>query len=182
MKQNEYNNNDSTLAEFGTNIFRQNIDILRSWRKTLWNSNFKGTSAFLITDLDGIYEMLEDLTDFKQHTPNEVYEEFVKEYDMTMFLLQKCLIKSVNHNILPAGEAEQLQIKELISKIEISQQNKTNMESILISLRAEDPTVQKTLEGLGLPQEQIKKIIASGYTIESVLDVKYIPETRRCNK
>lgn len=177
---NEYGTGDySTLIEFETNIFRQNIDILKSWRKTLWNSVLKGTSAFLITYLGDIYGMLEELTNFRQYAPDDIYEEFVKEYHMTMFLLQKCLIKSVNEDLLPADEEEKLKIKGLISKIGVSQQDKGNMESVIASLKSEDPSAQKTLENLGLSQEKIEEIIASGYTVESILDVELTSELRK---
>lgn len=171
-KTNNVDGDYSTLIEFETNIFRQNIDILKSWRKTLWDSAFNGTSAFLISYLGNIYEMLDDLTNFKQYAPDKIYEEFVREYDMTMLLLQKCLIKSVNENLLPTDENEQSKIKELISKIENSQQNNEKKETIICSLRAEDPSTLKTLEKLGLPKEEKEKILASGYTVESVLDIE----------
>lgn len=178
-KMNNVDGDYSTLIEFETNIFRQNIGILKSWRKTLWDSVFKGTSAFLISYLGNIYEMLEDLTNFRQYASDEIYEEFVREYDMTMLLLQKCLIKSVNQSLLPTDENEQLRIKELISKIENSQQNNGNMDAVIYALRAEDPSTRKTLEKLGLPKEKIEEILASGHTVESILDVEPISEFKK---
>lgn len=169
----------STLIESETNIFRQNIDILKYWRKMLWVSAFEGTSAFLISYLGNIYDLLEDLTDFRQYVSDEIYEEFVREYGMTMFLLQKCLIKSVNLDLLPTDENEQLKIKELIIKIENFQQNNANMEAMICALKNEDPTTKRTLEKLGLPKEKIKEILASGYSVESVLDVEPISELKK---
>ncbi len=46
MSLNKNSADYSNLIEFETNIFRQNIDVLKSWRKTLWNSSFKGTPLF----------------------------------------------------------------------------------------------------------------------------------------
>lgn len=178
-KMNNVDGNYSFLIKSETDIFQQNIDILKSWRKTLWDSAFKGTSAFLISYLGSIYEMLEDLTNFRQYAPDEIYEEFVREYDMTMVLLQKCLIKSVNEALLPADENEQLKIKELISKIGVSQQNNRNMEAVISALRAEDPSTRKTLEKLGLPKDKIEKILTSGYSVKSVLDVEPISELKK---
>lgn len=115
----------------------------------------------MVSDLGNVYEMLEDLTSLRQYVPDKIYEEFVREYDMTMLLLQKCLIKSVNDALLPADENEQLMVKELISKLEDSQQNNGNMEAVIQSLRAEDPSTRKTLENLDLPKEKIDEILAS---------------------
>lgn len=179
INMNNIDGDNSTLIESETNILKKNIDILKSWRETLWDSVFKGTSAFLISDLGNVYEMLEDLTSFKQYVPDKIYEEFVREYDMTMLLLQKCLIKSVNDALLPADENEQLMVKELISKIEDSQQNNGNMGAVIQSLRAEDPSTRKTLENLDLPKEKIDEILASGYTVENVLDVEPISELKK---
>lgn len=180
MEKKEQTNGDySTLAKPKENIFFQKIDLLKSWRKRLWESVFKGSSAFLVPHLDNIIAILDELTHFKQYASDEVYKEFVQEYYMTMLLLQKCLIKSVNEGLLPHDEVEQLNIQDLISKIENLQQNKDNMESILASLREEDPSTQLALENLGLSQEKIEEIISTGYTVESVLDVKYSSELRK---
>ena len=53
------------------------------------------------------------------------------------------------------------------------------MESVVASLKEEDPSVQKTLEGLGLSQEKIEEIIAFGYTVDSVLDVELISKSKK---
>lgn len=177
---NEYKNGDySTLVEFENNIFRQNIDILKSWRQTLWDSVLKGTSAFLLPHMEGIYELKEEMTNYKQYASLDTYEEFLKEYDMTMVLLQKCLIKSVNEKLLPVSEEEQNKINDLISKIEIDHQKAKNMDSIILALREEDPSIQKVLENLGFPKEKIEEIIASGYTIDSILDIELISELKK---
>lgn len=175
---NEYSNTISKAIEFGNDIFHQNIDILRKYRKTIWDSVLNDTSAFLISCLDGVYEIKEDMDKYKQYTSNEIYEEFIKEYDMTMFLLKNALIKSTNENLLPASEEEQVKIKDLISKITAQQEN-NNLESVISALRLEDPSTRKTLEDLGLPKEKIEKIIASGYTVESVLDVETISNLKK---
>lgn len=165
----------SHLIEAETEVFSKNIDILRGWRETIWDSVFKRTSAFLVPYLDGLFEMQEELVNFKQYAPNEVHENFLKEYNMTMLLLQKSLIKSCNENLLPHTEEDQIKVKELISKIGTYQQDK-DLEEVIALLRNEDPSVKKALEDLGLPQEKIEEIIASGYNVESVLDIEPIFE------
>lgn len=179
MENNNTNSGDySTLISAEENLFHQYIDILKSWRETLWDTVSKGISSFLISYTDGLYEMQADMSKFKQYVSDEVYEEFLKEYDMTMLLLRNSLIKSTNENLLPSDEEEQTEINELISNIELSLQDK-DIESIIFSLRKEDPSTRKALEGLGLPQEKIDEIIASGYTAESVLDISPISELKK---
>lgn len=177
---NENMNGDfSELVKSEINIVERNIDILKSWRETLWDSVSKGTSAFFVSYLDDIFNIYEKLNDFRQYLPDEVWNDFVREYQMTMFLIRKCLIKSLNDNFLPASEEDQSKIKELITKIEVMQQNYNDIDTIVTLLRQEDPSTRKSLETLGLPKERIDDIIASGYVVESVLDVKPTGNARK---
>lgn len=177
---NENMNGDfSELVKSEIKIVEKNIEILRSWRETLWDSVFKGTSAFFVSYLDDIFNVYEQLDNFRLYLPDEVWSNFVREYQMTMFLIQKCLIKSLNDNLVPASEEDQLKIKDLITKIEIMQQNYSDIDTIVMLLKKEDPSTRKSLEDLGLPKERIDEIVASGYSVESVLDVKLMGNTRK---
>ncbi len=66
---------------------------------------------------------------------------------MTMYLLQKCLIKSTNENLLPASEEEVSKIKDLVLKIENVREGNRNMDSVISHLSAEDPSVSYDVGG-----------------------------------
>ena len=174
MKQ---NSDYSALVQSETNIFQQNIDILRLFRKTLWDS--KGNSSFLISHLYDIYEMKENLSKFRQYVSSKIYEKFIEEYEMTMLLIQKFLIKSINEHFLPHGGDEQIKIEELIFKIENMLQEKGDITNIVLALKQEDPSTRKILESLGLSDLKIEEIISSGYVVESILDITLNSELRK---
>lgn len=73
---NENMNGDfSELVKSEINIVEKNIEILRSWRETLWDSVFKGTSAFFVSYLDDIFNVYEQLDNFRRYLPDEVRSE-----------------------------------------------------------------------------------------------------------
>lgn len=159
-------------------IFYQYIKLLQGWRKILWDSAAKHTTAFLLPFYDDIHTIKEHSIYFKKYVSNEIYVKFEKEFHMTMFLLHQCLIDSTNRNLLPADEDKQLQIKNLILEIQ-SLQESVDMEDIILELKKEDPSTRKILESLELSQEKIEEIITGGYMVKSVLDVEPISELRK---
>lgn len=175
MKEHIYDGDYSVLIEKESEIFYKNIDILKSWRTTLWNANVNGTFEFINSncneELKELYEVKESLTNFRQFTPDEVYKEFVKEYNKTMYLLEKSYMKLVNENKVSNNNEEQ--VNDIISSLEKVSQEDENREITIMELQQEDPTTYLELEDMGLPESKIEEIINSGYRADgmSLLDV-----------
>ena len=164
--------NYSKITEDATNIFNQNIEMLKGWREIFWETSFKDTSAFVAPNLGNICESKEDLTYMKKFVSQEIFDEFIKEHDMTIYLINKCLIKAVNEQLLPTSREDKIKIEEIISKTSILIDEFDDLEKTVECLRKEDQTTQKFFESTGLDEDRIKTIIESGHRVDSVLDVE----------
>jgi len=169
---NEYKSDNSTLEQKESEIFYMNTDLLISWREILWKTSLNGTTGFLVDDLEGLYEIKEKLTNFRLYTPDEVYNKFIIEFNKTMYLIQKCLIKTLNDSKFPDEKREKLDL--FISKLELNHEEDEEKEKTVSELREEDPTTKMILKDLGLPDSKIEEIIKTGkkMDIEFVLDVE----------
>lgn len=152
------------------------IEVLKQWRKLLWDAGFNNSTAILVPVLDDFSGMQNVAEHSKQFISAEIYESFVRELSMTVFLLHKCLIKSLNSGIVGGREEE---IKALISKLSAKEQTFENKEATLEALREEDPTLKEVLRTLGCSQEIQKKLKDSGFAVESVLDVEPVAELKK---
>lgn len=164
------NRNYSTLQETEEKIILDNVTILQSWRKTLWDASFNGTAAFIAPLFVGICDMKGDLENFKQYASDEVFNELVSEYNKTMFLMDRCLSAVPENGFMPSGEDNLQAFEQVKTKLAAFRQENIDREAVVAALREEDPTTRKSLEAMGLDEEKIKEILASGYTTDSILD------------
>lgn len=166
----EGNKSYEFLKETEEKIILDNITILQSWRKTLWDASFNGTAAFIAPLFVGICDMKDDLESFKQYASDEVFNELASEYNKTMFLMDRCLSNASENGFMPSGEDNLQALQQVKDKLEVFRQENIDKEAVVAALREEDPTTRKSLEAMGLDEEKIKEILASGYTTESILD------------
>ncbi len=164
------NNNNNNNSLDCSDLFLKDIEMLKEYRDILWTS--QETSSFLVRKYIGdLPDFLEQRKDFKEYVSNDLYTQFETEYYMTIFLLEKCLIKAIKVNVLPKSEEDKKRVQDVLEKIAIITK-KIPKENILEALRKEDPSVRKALERIYLSEEQIQKAIAKGFMVESVLDVE----------
>lgn len=169
---NEYKNDNSTLEQKESEIFYMNTDLLISWREILWKASLNETTVFLINDLERLYEIKEKLTNFRLYTPDKVYNKFISEFNKTMYLIQKCLIKTLNDSKFPDEKREKFGL--FISKLELNHEEDEEKGKTISELREEDPTTKMILKDLGLSDSKIEEIIKTGKKMdnECVLDVE----------
>lgn len=170
MEKDNIIGNYGTLQETENKILLDNINILKLWRKTLWDASFNGTVAYVAPLFVGICDMKDDLERFKQYTSDEVFNEFVSEYNKTMFLMDRCLSSVPENGFMPSGEENLQTLDQIKAKLETFKQENIDREAIILALSEEDPTSRKSLEAMGLDKETIEGILASGYTTNSILD------------
>lgn len=153
-----------------TDIFKGDIELLKKYRDIMWSSQGK-VSFFAYQNFQDLPELLEQREEFKEFVPSELFEDFEKEFQMTISLLEKCLNTAKNKREMPPKEEAKIIIDNILEKIGEAKDN-TNSEEIIEALRSEDVTARRTLEKLGLSEEQIKKALDGGFKVDSVLDVE----------
>lgn len=155
-----------------TDLFLEDINLLKKYRNIMWSS--KATTSFIIEIFEDLPELFLNRLKFKDYVSYELYEQYKKEYQMTIILLEKWLIAAENKgNILTKGETI-LRVNTILEKIK-DIKDSIDENAIIEFLREEDPTTRKALECLGLNEKQIQKAIKNGFKAESILDLEQEP-------
>lgn len=153
-----------------TDLFLQNLELLKKYRDIMWTSKEK--ISFIMDDyFQELPQLYEDNLKFQDYVPSELFDQFAREFQMTICLLEKCLIAAKNKGEMPKREEARQILEDILEKI-TEAKDETKNEEVMESLRKEDLTAIKALESLGLTEEQIKKAIEKGFKVESVLDVE----------
>ena len=153
-------------------FYEKNTEMLKQWREILWDSGAKRSAVFMLPYLKGIYGMKSNLDEIREYVSPEIYESFIKEYNMTIYLLYKCLIKLRNKYSFSINESDNLEIDSIISQVSNYIENSMDVNSTLLALREEDQSTQKVLKEIGLPEDKIEEIILAGHRLDSVLDTE----------
>lgn len=153
-----------------TNIFSKEIYILKQYRDIMWTCQGK-ISFYAYHNFQDLPDSYDKMIVFKEYVSKELFEEFEKEFQMTICLLEKCLITSKNKGEMPKQEEAQAVLENILEKINDAKDD-AKSEEVMEALRKEDSTARKALERLGLTEEQINKAIEKGFKVESVLDVE----------
>ena len=154
---------------FDTEV-KQNIEILKSCREILWSSGYKRSTVIILPYLSGIYDIKSKLDENKEYISSQIYKNFVQEYNMTIYLFYKCMIKLKNKYESTILEPDMNKINDLISNFGGYIETITDLDTTVSLLRKEDTSLQKTLSESGLPEDKITEIIAAGYALPNVLD------------
>lgn len=154
-----------------TDLILEDIELLKKYRDIMWSNQGKA-SFFAYQYLQELPDLMEQRLELKDYVSDESFEQFEKEYQMTICLLEKCLIKAKNKGEMPSGDEDKQIIENILEKIAEAKDD-INYEEIIEALRKEDVTTRKALESLGLSEEQIKKVLEKGIkVVDSVLDVE----------
>lgn len=151
-------------------FFEYNKNILIEWRELLWESGHKRSTVLLLPYIKGIYPIKSNLDVVKEFVDPNVYENTIKEYNMTIYLLYKCLIKIKNRYSSTIAENDMIEIDNIMKDLLEYIRNGMDMDTTVSLLRQEDKSTQKVLKEMGLPLEKIQEIIAAGHCLPSVLD------------
>lgn len=151
-------------------IFTKNINILKNYREDIWDSILYGTTAFLAKHLEDIIEWKDQTKEARDLLSEELNSAFLKEYYMTMVLLEKGLLKAVEKDLLSTNEEERERIKKIQERLAIISGEIPNREAIENEIRKEDPSTYRYLKSLGLGEERIQEIVDSGFQFPSILD------------
>lgn len=150
-------------------LLEENINELRRYREMLWESSVKGTTGFYVQYFEGIFSIKESVEKIKDHLSDENYKLYLKEYNMTILLLESCLLKAKTGNSFLSTQDKQL-IEQTMSKISIDRRQIANKEEISLYLSEEDPTTRLKSQHLGLAQNIIEDAINNGIIISGTLE------------
>lgn len=146
--------------------FNDNIKILQTWRKNLWDVSSKNMIVMYLPLIQGICDTKQQLMRFKDYVPMSVYLNFDREFSMTMYLLYKCILRIRNKNY--SLNPEQTEAMEVI---------KSKLSGILLEIDVSEVKTAlnneylKTLkESLGLSDSIIQAAIQKGISVNNVLN------------
>lgn len=159
-------------------LVQTDIKLLKDHRTILWDmQEYTACNIDLFADLVNIKNSIDQ---FKEYVDSNQYNQFLKEYHMFIYLLDKCLIKSVNEDNLPKTENSQKQLEETTRKIKDVQVEMEDSKDIIDSLKTEDSTAHKVLTQLGLTENQIQLAIQKGFKVDSsILDIEPKIDTKK---
>ena len=148
-------------------LVQTDIKLLKDHRTILWDmQEYTACNIDLFADF---VDIKNNIDQFKKYIDSNQYDQFLKEYYMFIYLLDKCLIKSVNEENLPKTENSRKQLQETTRKIKTVQVEMEDSKDIIDSLKEEDPTTRKVLTQLGLTENQIQLAIQKGFKVDSTL-------------
>lgn len=171
MNNKEINNNLGKEWLVFSELTKDSVETLKKYREMLWECSVKGTTGFLVEYFKNIFSVKDSVEKMKDYISDEDYNLYLKEYNMTIVLLDKCLAKAKKDNLYLPTQDGQL-IDQIMSKISIDEEKISNKDEILSYLKEEDSTTRKKLQDMGLDESFIKLAIDKGFTANSVLETE----------
>lgn len=171
MDREQINNNLGEEWLIFSELTKDSTQTLKKYRKMLWECSVKGTTGFLVQYFENIFSVKDSVEKMKDFISDEDYNLYLKEYNMTILLLEKCLTRAMNDNLYLPTQDGQL-IERIMSKISIDKEQISNKDEIMSYLSEEDPTTRKKLQDMGLDESFIEIAINKGFTTNSVLETE----------
>lgn len=149
-------------------LFAKKVLLLKQTRHFMWAVK-DGVDLISNNYFQTVPKAYEECVIFKDYVPSFVFEQFEKDYQMTIVLLEKCLLAYKDDNFIQRNENAKQIIESLLKQIEENKDYERN-EEIIEALRKEINV--NTLLSLGLTIEETEKALLAGFKVNSVLDVE----------
>lgn len=149
-------------------LFSNKVLLLKQNRQFMWGVR-DGVGLISHDFFQTIPKEYEEAVIFKDYVPSYIFEQFEKDYQMAIVLLEKCLLAYKDDNFIQRNEKAKQIIESLLIQIE-ENKDYARSEEIIEALKKEVSV--NTLINLGLTVEEIEKVLLSGFTAKSVLDVE----------
>lgn len=160
---NEYDGDYDAVLAFENRMYHNYIEILAIWKENLWKSYFNGTTVELIPYIHAFDDLDEELNGLRKYLPEDLYMNFMNEYYMTMYLLRSSLKNAADNGYLIHTQERKDEVMGIIAKTDAKLKNCDNLDLLVDVLRSEDVATREELRSMGIPEEKINEIIASGH-------------------
>lgn len=129
-----------------TNSFRDIFEFLKKYQRELWKSIKKGNAAFYILNIEktnasysplNIINLKRQVESARYFVPELLYKQFICEYEKTIVLMDKILIKAITENKMEIQKEEQDIVNNVMEKLAFAKEEIENIEKIFLYLQAE---------------------------------------------
>ncbi len=141
-----------------TNSFRDIFEYLKKYQMEVWKCAQEDNAATYILNIEktnpmyspvNIINLKRQVESARYFVPEILYKQFICEYEKTIVLMDKILIKAITGNEISYQKEEQTMINSVMDRLALAKEEIDNIEKILLHLKK----IEKSKGLIGIIEE-----------------------------